>query len=376
MVCKPDRTKRNREIWKLAVRGFSIQAIAARKKLNRNTVSMILNSYVGKGLLKRVDGSSPARFYDPLDIRGSAHAEANEETGQDDGGLVIREPFYDSLPIDNVPHTGYLRVHVNGRFRMKIRRQGELCDLASPKGGKLSLMREGSGGNGRQMFFWKIPCFSQILRAEFIRSKNSVFYIYVGEFYCDPARVSEGRRLEILQDRVAFISMLFSQHGWQLTDPEFEDHSPKSKQRSKEIDRNLEHGELTGQIFHYAKPGDPLLQFVTKDAGGIVTADGSPITAMETEIENPDDDELVQIYSDMPKTMRDLKHSVAGQSESINQLKSDMTELLEVLRIQAEAISSLSSNVGSLMQVSTQLTSLQMNHVVAHVSKFTGEGYQ
>ncbi len=278
--------------------------------------------------------------------------------------------------------------HQAGFIALKVRAVGELRDVGMPSHYVGVWENPKPAGNGLTSWTCGLRLWGQEVKATYIESSHGKrqFRVYPGRIYVDPKRVSRARVIEMMVARSTFIADLLANHGWQLTDPEVKGHP------------------------HIAKENDVLAQFIPAGVGD-GTEDISVDTStsdVETEMGHCDDDEKIQIYANIPSTLKEIRSGVAANASAIGQVTSDVenvrdsvragavsiaqmrseldglkgvaNEVIELNLLYAQALTGVSGNIGLMAEIQSKMLGMDIKEVQERVkqtvSEFDGRGYQ
>ena len=355
MTVRSRNVKRNGRIKRMLLDCYPITTIAKFTKLSPTRVRQIKDGFLADGELMAVPHTKPVLYIDP-----HAHA-VGSEFSDNDGGAVSDGPGYikDSIPECGRLPMGMVNAHVSGRISMTVRVKGDFKDIRGPNGLYVGYWDEPtSGGKGKTHWKAHLRLFRQELTVNYYESSKGTteFYVNPGRVYYYPNKVKRNQVMDYIMERVLFVANLLKDNGWQVADPQL----PKKYQ------------------LHRGKEGDPLATLIPPryhDEGQEITSDTSP-DYLETEMENVTDEELVEIYADMPSAIQQVRRQVTSGSIDIESMKAEILGLKEVVEIQGEVIRGLAGNVTGLTEIATRFTTMEASALGKRFSDFTGEGYQ
>lgn len=359
MTVRSRATERNAKIKEMLLACYPISHIARYTKLSQTRVRQIADYLVNSGELMKVPGSHPILYIDPR-----AHV-IGTEFAKNDGGAEINgsvhdsSRVYDCLPPNGRLPLGMVNAHISGRISCTVRAKGTFADVKGSNGLYVGYWeKEGSGGKGKKHRRCHLSLFKQNLTVNFYESSKGTMELYInpGRVYYYPAKVKRSEVLDYIIARCNYVADLLKATGWQITEPQL----PKNYQ------------------LHRAKEGDPLAAMIPPryhDEGQIITSDTSP-NYLETEVENASDEELVEIYANMPGAVQELKHASLSNADDISRMKAEIVGLKEVIQLQGESIVGLTANISSLVKAMTQMTTLQTSVATLQYTEFTGAGYR
>ena len=349
MTRRKDIKKREREIKELILERCPVKKIAGKLGLHENTIRNTLTDLVNRGELIRIPNTNPALYSDP-------RPRVTEEIVVEDGYVDRDVPYLDCLPPRGRLPLGYVNRHISGFIGMKIRCIGDFEPVALDRIRSAYWTSPESGGNGQTLRQCEMQLFGQKVKVSFYNSTNGVtqFRVYPGRIYVNPKKVSVQQCKDYMIERALYIASLLRRNGWQVTDP-----------------------QIRG-TFHTGRENDPLAQFIPSrdhDTNNDITCDTSH-GILETEMEDPSDEELVQIYSNIPSTLKDMRQGITANASSITAMKDELLGLREVVGLQTSILTSIAGNVTSLSESMVKFTTMEATVLKNRITEFTGQGYQ
>lgn len=352
MTVRGRTVKRNQKIRRMLLECYPISTIARFTHISETRVRQIKDSFLASGELMAVPHTKPVIYIDP-----HAHA-LGTELAENDGGAEKngftgdRSRVYDSLPPNGILPFGMTNAHIPGRISMTVRKKGDFNDVKGPDGLYVGhWAKPGPGGKGKTHRKCHLRLFRQELTVNFYESVKGTweFYVNPGRVYYYPSKVAQNRVVDYFLERAVFVANLLRNNGWEVTDPQL----PKNFQ------------------LHYGKEGDPLAALIPPryhSEGQDIISDTSP-DYLETELENANSEEMVQIYANMPSKLYEHDTDIAS-------MKREIVGLKEVVKIQGQVIREAVSNISELAKGVTQMTTMEASVLARRFSEFTGEGYQ
>lgn len=350
MTARALKTKRNAHIRDLAAKGYTRKQIARVVNIHPNTVKSILDAFVAEGELQEIPNTSPRIYIDP-------HARSIKDLSDNDGYVEIDDRGWaDSLsdfPDGKLP-LGWVNLHFSGSgITAEVEAVGTYADVPAPNIGYCGYWEKSkSGGKGLTSRRCCLSLFKQRLSFVYVvGTRGGTFCKFdTGRFYFDPKKISRAKAEEFHLKRAETICQLLSANGWKIVNV---------RRNSRTVVNRKD------TSIHVAKEGDPLSKLIPadhEDDGRDINSDFSPGKMLwESELEGISDDQLVEIYANMPSSILDLRRQHAL--------------MMVVLKEQGEMITSLASNVDRLTEVTVKIVT-QQTAQAQFSTKFTGEGYQ
>jgi len=338
--------KRNEKIRRMLLKCYPMSTIAKFTKISVTRVRQIRDDFIATGQLMAVPHTKPILYIDP-----HAHA-LGTEFADKDGGAENNGAVRDSLPASGRLPLGMTNAHISGRISMTVRKKGDFSDIKGPDNLYVGYWdKAGSGGKGKTHRKAHLRLFKQELTINFYESTKGTmeFYVNPGRVYYYPSKMHDHEVIDYILERVLFVASLLKTNGWEVTEPQL----PKHYQ------------------LHRGKEGDPLATLIPPryhHEDQDIISDTSP-DYLETEIENPSDEELVEIYANMPSKIRQ-------NILEIRIMKVELEGLREVAKIQTDVIQELVGNVSKLAEGMARLTNAEASVLNHRFTEFTGEGYQ
>lgn len=353
MTVRSRNVKRDQRIKRMLLECYPITTIARFTNLSATRVRQIKDMFIADGEIMAVPHTKPVIYIDP-----HAHA-LGSELPDNGGGAESNGYIRDSIPECGRLPLGMVNAHISGRVSMTVRAKGSFADIKGPDGLAVGYWdKPTSGGKGKTHRKAHLRLFRQELSVNYYESYKGTteFYVNPGRVYYYPNKVKRQEVVDYILERVLFVARILKDNGWQVTDPQL----PRKYQ------------------LHRGKEGDPLATLIPPryhDEGQNITSDTSP-DYLETEMEDVTDEELIEIYADMPSALKDVRRQVATGSMDIESMKADILGLKEVVEIQSTVIKNLAGNVTGLTEIAARVTTMEISAVNRRFTDFTGEGYQ
>lgn len=351
MTVRSRTSKRDRDIRRMLLECYPIATIARIKGISETRVRQIRDRFVDTGDLVAVPHTRPTVYADP-------HSLEDAGLRENGGGAVKNGDILDSMPASGVLPEGMVNAHVNGRISLTVRRKGGFEDIRGPDGLYVGYWDpETSGGRGKIHRRAHIRLFKQDITVNFYESSKGTFECYVnpGRVYYYPAKVKRQAVLDYILERVLYVANLLRGSGWQLADPQLP--------RNYQLHRGKENDQLARMIpaGYHSEDSDIITD----------TSPGYP----ETEMEGASDEELVEIYANMPSAIKEVRGQVASGSAEIERMKADLDGLMQVVDMQSAVLGKLAGNVTVLAESITRFNSMEASDLAKRMPRFTGEGY-
>lgn len=241
---------------------------------------------------------------------------------------------------------------------MTVRKKGSFSNIRGTDGLYVGYWDKATpGGKGKIHRKGHLMLFKQELTVNYYESSKGTteFYVNPGRVYYYPSKAKRQDVLDYMIERALYIVRILRNSGWEITDPQL----PKNYQ------------------LHRGKENDPLAFLIPPryhDEGQDIVSDTSP-NYLETELEDASDEELVEIYADMPSAIAEAKREGLAAREDIERMKQELVGLKEVVDLQTGVIKGLAGNVTLLSETMVKFLTVEASSMKRSFGLFTGEGY-